>query len=440
MAILGMAMCFVPLFRFGRTKDAKYLVLLFLIATPAAYFLFPFIGSQDVLSKPFMYVSFVPEYGLQTVLFSTAFLLLFMFGFFLVPDSLKQDRRAARLNDRVLPLLMRMSPVTIAVGLSVAVAVKNWRVDEWFTGLPEYTILSQILLLMVPAFLSLLVLRESPSWLRFFAWGVIFPLNYVLSIAMGGAGIWMIENFVLGGAYFFRHRRIPVALMAATFAGSAILYPIRDIFRAEVSYNSARPQASRFADGIYFLELASLAAAESETFGREAADRFDLRFSMAPIIFSRAMSYHLAGDLPYWHGATFWDLPLVYAPRILFPWKPEKRTGQWHGHTYGITTQDDERTSVNLPVIVESFINFGYLGVVLGFFLGALCGIVSRFLGHGRTPVSAFLVIMVFSSLINSESSISLIYGQVLQKVAIIWVALLLFARPAMDTRAAARI
>ncbi|HEV2136886.1 MAG TPA: hypothetical protein VGR47_21890 [Terracidiphilus sp.] len=148
-----------------------------------------------------------------------------------------------------------------------------------------------------------------------------------------------------------------------------------------------------------------------------------------PITFSRVLDYDESGSVAFQCGATFADPPLSVIPRPVAPWKPDKTYGNWFGHTYGMFMPSDKDASVNLPPIVESYVNFGEFGVFLAVLLGGICAFLCDLIGGGRSAVSIFLIFAIFSGLTNAELSISLSCGQMLQMAAVVWVLLKLRRR-----------
>lgn|GEM_PF-2490225 len=134
--------------------------------------------------------------------------------------------------------------------------------------------------------------------------------------------------------------------------------------------------------------------------------------------------------VPYWNGQTLATLPATLIPRALWPNKPTKELGQAFGHRYGLLHEEDHKTAVNLPQLIELFANFGWAGVILGM---AAIGAFYRWLsdrfnrgdsGDGAVVLSALL----FSTLTQIESDLSLVVGAVLQ-LGILFFVVLWFAR-----------
>ncbi|MBM3733828.1 MAG: O-antigen polysaccharide polymerase Wzy [Acidimicrobiia bacterium] len=125
-------------------------------------------------------------------------------------------------------------------------------------------------------------------------------------------------------------------------------------------------------------------------------------------------------QVPFFAGKTLRPLLYVPIPRLIWPDKPSEGIGNQIGHLYRILNPGDMTTSVNLPWIVEFYINFGLVGVVLGLGLsGFILGVLARRGTAGtRSPVLPLLTIGILFPLAYQESNISLMVGNALHGVA----------------------
>ena len=118
-------------------------------------------------------------------------------------------------------------------------------------------------------------------------------------------------------------------------------------------------------------------------------------------------------DIPYWGGTTYLSLVGVAIPRVLWPTKPTKTLGQDFGHRYAYIEPSDVATSVNLPFLVEFYINFGPLGVFVGMLI---TGMIYRLLDVTLNRPSQNIVrtianMSILIPLLNVESDFSLVFG-----------------------------
>jgi hypothetical protein len=135
-------------------------------------------------------------------------------------------------------------------------------------------------------------------------------------------------------------------------------------------------------------------------------------------------------DIPYWGGSTYLSLIGIAVPRVLWPSKPTKRLGQDFGHRYSYIESWDQSTSVNLPFLVEFYINFGTAGVLIGMFL---TGMVYRVLDvvlnrPGQSVLRTIASMSILIPLLNVESDFSLVFGGIFLN-AIAFVVVLRYLR-----------
>lgn len=106
-------------------------------------------------------------------------------------------------------------------------------------------------------------------------------------------------------------------------------------------------------------------------------NRIDVRLNQNQLI-GAAAAYIDAGHVPFAYGATFADAALAVIPRALWPEKP---TGAGSGDLVAIYTGIEfaEGTSVGIGQVMESYVNFGTVGVVISFLvLGVLIALIDR--------------------------------------------------------------
>jgi hypothetical protein len=137
--------------------------------------------------------------------------------------------------------------------------------------------------------------------------------------------------------------------------------------------------------------------------------------------------------IPYWHGETYITLPTTLIPRALWPDKPIKNLGQDFGHRYLFLDSNDRITSINLPQLIEMYVNFGWTGVLVGMFILGLIYQVLTLLFNQPDVSSIGILIgaLIFRNLFNIESDFSLVFGAVLQTTIILYILLRLIGSSA---------
>jgi hypothetical protein len=132
------------------------------------------------------------------------------------------------------------------------------------------------------------------------------------------------------------------------------------------------------------------------------------------------------GEVRYWGGETYLSLVGSFVPRFLWPDKPTKELGQAFGHRYSYLDARDSRTSLNFPILVEFFANFGLLGVVFGMgVVGVVYRLVERAVNNpGQDEILSLAGIVLMIPLTNIESDLSLAFGGLILNGIAFWLVL----------------
>jgi hypothetical protein len=88
----------------------------------------------------------------------------------------------------------------------------------------------------------------------------------------------------------------------------------------------------------------------------------------------RAHSYHYFQRALYEHekgkeflmGSTYWIILIKPIPRLIWSDKPKEESGSVIAKQYNMLDQSDNSTSMNLPLWVEFYINYGRFGLFVG--------------------------------------------------------------------------
>jgi hypothetical protein len=126
--------------------------------------------------------------------------------------------------------------------------------------------------------------------------------------------------------------------------------------------------------------------------------------------------------IPHWKGETYRTLFTSFIPRALWPEKPKSNIGQDFGHRYGILQMYDQGTAINLPWLIEFYINFGKTGVIVGMFLIGIFfrTLLEKFRVSENFPIENALAVTVVFGLFFAESNFALMVGGVLPQFIIL--------------------
>jgi hypothetical protein len=149
------------------------------------------------------------------------------------------------------------------------------------------------------------------------------------------------------------------------------------------------------------------------------------------VIASRSSNIELLADVmrrtpsqvAYWNGATYESLTGALVPRLVWPDKPTKTLGQDFGHRYSYLLPNDLTTSINLPALVEFYINFGDDGIVVGMFLvGVIFALLEGLINvPGQSVVVTAAAAPVLAQLFVMESDLSLQFGGLPLQLFVLW-------------------
>lgn len=79
--------------------------------------------------------------------------------------------------------------------------------------------------------------------------------------------------------------------------------------------------------------------------------------------------------VPFWDGESYLPILFKFIPRVIWLNKPKEVMGQTFGHRYKLLSSDNFTTSMNCPMVAESYMNFGPMAIWLFFlFFGVLLG------------------------------------------------------------------
>jgi hypothetical protein len=140
-------------------------------------------------------------------------------------------------------------------------------------------------------------------------------------------------------------------------------------------------------------------------------------------------------EVPYWKGDTYYSLIGAAVPRFLWPDKPTKGLGQAFGHRYRYLDPTNLSTAINLPILVEFFVNFGATAVFVGMLVvGVLYGILDGILNRpGQSLLLSMIGLTLLLPLLLIESDFSLVFGGLPLSGVALWGIWTLMKRSALS-------
>ncbi len=274
--------------------------------------------------------------------------------------------------------------------------------------------------------LFLLQLRGHLSrMLKVFLWGVTIPILFLMGLGTGA--LWQVIRSLapLLFCYAAERRRLPwvgmavLAISIIPFLGFKHEYRSYAWHREEPETMAAPP--SPIERGLAFVRLTSQRLTEGgvESYA-VAAETAEARVNHLQVL---ATVMDMTPSLiPYWRGETYQTLWWVLVPRFLFPEKPTKMLGQEFGHRYSLLHPEDFTTSFNLPhQVIEMYINFGTIGVVIGMIVvGLVYRTTLTLLSHPDSGERGIIIgCALLGNLMALDSDFSLVFGGLFYYVAL---------------------
>lgn len=228
--------------------------------------------------------------------------------------------------------------------------------------------------------------------------------------------------------YIVERKKVPVIPIVIIAILLLPIYMSRHSYRNEGLYSSG---SERMAIGMKILEDEyvnfSWEKNEKRMVENDEESNVDNRFEGVSYL---ATVVHCVEDrdYPYQYGKTFVWLPTLVLPRFLVPMRPSMNMGdEWA--VYYRVKEKSWKASINFPILVEFYANFGWLGMVaLSFLQGWLIAFVCAKFNDGRGDINLMMMVFLLPKFIVVEANITLSYGLILQVVFLIWLYKKFFA------------
>lgn len=326
------------------------------------------------------------------------------------------------------PLRVRILLWALGVAHIVYLAVPQFHV---WPSLGQF--LNPAGLLVFAGFYTLWHRRQLPGWQALMVFGLGLPIELLLLLKTGFLyGIVMIAVLYVVLRTWL-HGRPPWLLMIAVPILITLAYPVggsgfREIVwhtQPNISPIEAAKEYGRVFIGFYRQRLNRLISEDTQAV---EPDREPTVYAstIRRISHINVMSYAVEKtprEIPYWQGETYKPFLTSWIPRIVWPDKPREITGYSFAARYGLVEPHETWQSVNLPWIVEMYINFGRAGVLVGMTLaGILIMFVERFFSRpDMTPIETVIGIAIILPLFFQESNFSLMTGSLLPLTVALW-------------------
>ncbi|HUA32236.1 MAG TPA: hypothetical protein VMA09_01420 [Candidatus Binataceae bacterium] len=242
-------------------------------------------------------------------------------------------------------------------------------------------------------------------------WGVFVPTRFFAGLGGAALASAMGIGIMILVIYATVRRRIPWTIFALGIAVVFVLRPIEIPYRIMTGKGGPLADASLvekiggLGDLLYRATVGGIVPAP--VFIEACSNR------LAQFTIFASVIHNTPGRVPYWEGESYAPLLTKLIPRLIMPDKPEEISGQTFGHRYGLISNSNTNTSVNLPQLVECYANFGVPGVIVGMFLiGLLYRMIIAIYVHPRMGLGAMIgAVYVTSRIFDIGSAASMVLG-----------------------------
>ncbi len=257
---------------------------------------------------------------------------------------------------------------------------------------------------------------------------ILFIITEILlrlsTTLMAQVGVFFLGVFIV---YFREKGRIPIMLAIVILLIFVPLYQSRKYFRFKSSNDDI--ELSQFERGFSMVDKVFIG--DDQIRGNKANDLSEYilksqesshnRFENLSFI-SHVVWKHKSGSKQFLNGETFYWLPLSPIPRIIFPSKPENEMGSKVSTSYGLRG-DNSTASINFPMLVEAYINFGFQGMlIMALFFGMTYKWFVMKFGAGIGDINLLIAINASKQFTHAEGNITLVFGALIQVFLFWWV------------------
>lgn len=333
-------------------------------------------------------------------------------------------------SEKKLPLKTIRISCWGAMSLGIIVNIAEFFISALGIKMSFFSMIEQMLPASVLCLTTIYLLRGGRSSL--FVIFVIIYAAYNFVIYVGGTLFIYSILLVIApvATYVVERRKIPVLAIALV---SIVLLPIfltRHQYRNEGLLSD---KDKKFELGLEILDKEYLhfdldrikESREAESAENTGTSRFEGVSYLSTVVYC-----HNELRYPWQIGKTFIWLPTMFVPRFLIPFRPSQNMGDDWAEYYKIK-DPSWKASLNFPILVEFYANFGYLGMVLLSFLqGWLIGWVCAKFGNGQGDINLLFIVFLMTRLIIVEANITLTYGIIIQVMFVIWLFQKIYGKP----------
>lgn len=292
------------------------------------------------------------------------------------------------------------------------------------------TILTNIIPTFAFAVLFASLLRKEAHYIDKLIIAGYVGLRFISGMSSGWLGAFVSLVVVMSLVYLAEKRRLPMTALVLVAAFTLFFQVGKVEFRRE--YWQTNSDAGRSEKIGFWINRSMdvwgevLSNPSSDTI-REALEPSLTRVSL--LTQTANVIDQTPSVVPYQYGSLYYYMAITLIPRFVWPDKPSvNEANRFYQVAYGLTGEDElDDVSIAVGVLTESYINFGWIGVVvLMFLLGIVLEFYQRtFLAPDSGIFLTALGIVLIPQFLGIELQLAQYLGGVVQQILLTVVVML---------------
>jgi len=284
----------------------------------------------------------------------------------------------------------------------------------------------EILLDLIPTVALLMLLRKCLSTGgeyedRVTLW-IYFPLRLLAGLASGWLGSVAILAVLCGAGYYLTRYRIPWKMVIACALAILFLQVGKRDFRSAYWYGDT--DGGVLDKAVFWVTQSASIWTGAATSENEGATRDKSNESLERTSLLKQAGHVLdllPEQVPFQMGKTYSYLLISLIPRVVWPEKPSiNEANHFYQIAFGLSDErDTQSTNIGVGCMVEAYINFGWLGVIVVMFvIGVVLSAYERaFFSPGSSALFVALGVALLRGFLAVESQLAAYIGGLIQNV-----------------------
>lgn len=429
MAYIGLIPVIAIIIRLFKLKDISTAIITLVIYQTWNMFLHPYLWEDKIVA---IHRVIREEHIPLMAFFSCLSIWAIYFGYVIFQS--RKNKPRPFFPSRKIPenRLQKMTLAAIVSGF--AISLMDFILGFMGIRISFVGMIADVMPALVLCVFSIYFLRGGHNMFLIAVVAVYTAYNFVYYIG----GTLFIYSIILVSAplavYVVERKKVPVTAIIVIVIVLLPVYMSRHDYRREGLYSSG---TERLEIGMKILEneYVNFNWAKNQKRLNEADEESNVDNRFEGVSYLATVVHCVEDrDYPYQYGKTFVWLPTLVVPRFLLPMRPSMNMGdEWA--VYYRVKERSWKASINFPMLVEYYANFGWAGmVILSFLQGWLIAFVCCKFNDGRGDTNLMFLVFLLPKFIVVEANITLSYGLILQVVFLIWLYKKFFRRKELQS------